>query len=295
MICLDYLVKLRYILYIRFYVKLKGIIVLMEKINIGFVGAGNMAGAIIDAILASEILPKSCLHIYDTSAERTAFYQSKGLNIETGNREMIEKCELIFLAVKPQVIDLVVEEIAGITSGKCIVSIAAGITIDRLKKSLGEDTHLIRVLPNTPMLVLKGATVIAKPDGVPKKYFDLVMEIFQAAGTVEILEESQINEVIPVSSSSPAFFFRMVRAMAQAGAAHGLEYEVALKLAVSTMHGASHIMMESGKTPDQLIDQVSSKGGTTVAALTAFDEFGYENLINQAFDRCIRRAEELGG
>lgn len=262
--------------------------------KIGFIGAGNMAGAIIDAILASDILPANALFLFDTSDEKKEYYRKRGLTPVSSNAELAEICDIIFFAVKPQVIDLVLNDVKGKTNGKCIVSIAAGVSISRIKDVLGDDTQIIRVLPNTPMLVLKGATVIANPDGVDKSYIELITDIFKAAGAVEFLDEELINNVIPVSSSSPAFFFRMIRAMAQAGEKNGIAYNTALNLALETMHGAAHIMRESGKTPDELIAQVSSPGGTTIAALSAFDDMGYEALMDEAFIRCINRAEELG-
>lgn len=254
-----------------------------------------MAGAIIDAILGSDILPSDSLYFFDTNQDKKDYYKKRGLTPLSSNAELAEMCDIIFLAVKPQIMDLVLDNIKGKTDGKCIVSIAAGISVSYIKEKLGEETHVIRVLPNTPMLVLKGATVIAKPENVDSALLDLVVSIFKAAGEVEFLDENLINNVIPVSSSSPAFFFRMIRAMAQAGEKNGVDYQTSLKLAIATMHGAAHILAESEKTPDELIAQVSSPGGTTVAALTAFDEYEYEKVIDSAFKRCIKRAEELGG
>ncbi len=263
--------------------------------KVGFIGAGNMAGAIIDAILSSDILPVSSLYFFDTNEDKKVYYKERGLTAVFSNADLADVCDIIFLAVKPQIMDVVLNDIKGRTNGKCIVSIAAGISVSHIKNILGDDTSVIRVLPNTPMLVLKGATVIANPENIEKGLLDLIVSIFNAAGEVEFLDESLINNVIPVSSSSPAFFFRMIRAMAQAGEKNRVDYETSLKLAVATMHGAAHILEKSGKTPDELIAQVSSPGGTTVAALTAFDEYNYEEIIQKAFERCIKRAEELGG
>lgn len=254
-----------------------------------------MAGAIIDAILGADILSPDSLYFFDTNEDKKVYYVTRGLTAVSSNDELADVCDIIFLAVKPQIIDLVLDNIKGRTDGKCIVSIAAGVSVSRIKEKLGNDTRVIRVLPNTPMLVLKGATVIANPENINKEHLELVVSIFKAAGEVEFLDENLINNVIPVSSSSPAFFFRMIRAMANAGEKNGVDYETSLKLAIATMHGAAHILKESGKTPDELIAQVSSPGGTTVAALTAFDEYDYEKTIETAFERCINRAEELGG
>lgn len=253
-----------------------------------------MAGAMIDAILSTGMLSANALHVFDVSEEKCKFYAQKGLVVEPSNRALVAHCELLFLAVKPQMVETVLDEITGLTDGKCMVSIAAGVPIARLRKALGENTYFVRVMPNTPLLVQQGATVIAAPDQIADTYLDLIVSVFRAAGMVEFLPEEKINAVIPVSSSSPAFFFRMVRAMAESGERNGIPYDTALRLAIATMNGAAHILAESGKTPDELITQVSSPGGTTIAALSAFDELKFETLIDEAFSRCIHRAEELG-
>jgi len=267
---------------------------MQELLHVGFIGGGNMAGAMIDAMLQSKCLPAPYIHVFDPNQPIRDHFAKKQLSVEASNEDLVTACDLIFLAVKPQVVPLVLPELSGKLNGKCLVSIAAGISVDSLCSVLGDQTYYIRVLPNTPMLVMKGASVIAKPEECPSKFLDAVVEILSSAGSVEFLDEVQINSVIPVSSSSPAFFFRFIRAMANSGEKNGIPYETALKLAVETMRGAAHMLLESGKTPDELIAQVSSKGGTTVAALTAFDDYDFEGMMDAAFTRCIQRADELG-
>lgn len=265
-----------------------------KEIKVGFIGGGNMAGAMIDAVLQSGLLPATSLLVSDPSEEICNRFREKGVTIAPSNVAIAEACSIVFLAVKPQIVPLVLPELCGKLDGKCFVSIAAGVSVESLRSAVGPNTDVIRVLPNTPMLLMRGATVIANPESCAKETFSLVVEIFRAAGMVEFLDEKFINAVIPVSSSSPAFFFRFVRAMAESAVAYGIPYETALRLAVETMHGAAHMMRESGKTPDELIAQVSSKGGTTVAALSAFDDFSFEAFMNEVFARCINRANELG-
>lgn len=265
-----------------------------SEIKIGFVGAGNMAGAIIDSIISSDIISVNDLYFFDTNPEKIELFRGAGLNFVASNNELVKKCDVIFLAVKPQVIDMVLQDIKDCSAGKNFVSIAAGISVSHIKEILGDSCNVIRVLPNTPMLVLKGATVIAKTQDANPEVFDLVVKIFKAAGVVEFLDEELINNVIPVSSSSPAFFFRFIEAMAKAGSENGIDYDTSLRLAVATMHGAAHILEKSGKTPEELIAQVSSPGGTTIAALSAFDDFSFESIVDDAFKRCINRADELG-
>jgi len=265
-----------------------------KELRVGFIGGGNMAGAMIDAVLQSGLLSADSLSVFDPNTDICDSLRAKGLRIALNNSQLAQECDIVFLAVKPQIVSLVLPELCGKLDGKCLVSIAAGVSVESLRSVLGPNTDLIRVLPNTPMLVMRGATVIANPKECNSEFLDLVVQIFHAAGMVEFLDESLINAVIPVSSSSPAFFFRFVRAMAESATKNGIPYGEALRLAIETMHGAAHMMRESGKTPDELIAQVSSKGGTTVAALSAFDDRDFEGLMDDAFARCINRANELG-
>lgn len=262
--------------------------------NIAFSGAGNMAGAIIDAILAAKILHPNRIFVYDTNADALSDYKDKGIEVCSSNAELLSKSDVLVLAVKPQVIFSVLKEIKKLTAGKCIVSIAAGISSENIKAVLPADTHVVRILPNTPMLVRSGATIIAEPENVPDAYMNFIKHIFEAAGIVAMLPESLINAALPVSSSSPAFFFRMLSAMAASAEKFGIDYNTALRLAGATMLGSAKLVLSSDKSPEELIKQVSSPGGTTIAALTAFDDIEFEKFIDEAFKRCINRGEELG-
>ena len=264
-----------------------------KQYEVAFVGGGNMAGAIIDAILASKILSPSLITVFDPSEEKRVAFEQKGINTVLSNSELCSK-DIIFLAVKPQIMDDVLTEIRKDLECKCIVSIAAGVSVDHIKKSIQRNIPVIRVLPNTPMLVLNGMTVVAQPQNVDSDMFDFILSVFNAAGETVILPENKINEAIPMSSSSPAFFFRMLHAMACEGVANGLSYYDAFKLSAVAMKGSADYAIKSSKSPEELIAQVSSPGGTTVAALSAFDELNFENLIKSACDRCINRAYELG-
>lgn len=265
-----------------------------NKFEISFIGGGNMAGAIIDALLASNSVPANQISLYDTSEDKCSEFNSKGVCIAGSNSELAKKDGILVLAVKPQVIDLVLEEIAGKVNSKCVVSIAAGISAQHIKSILGKDIPVVRALPNTPMLVLEGMTVVAEAPDVPLEVFEFVLSVFRAAGEVAVLPENKINEAIPLSSSSPAFFFRMLDAMAKSGERFGISYDEALKLSATAMYGSAKYALKSNKTAAELIRQVSSPGGTTVAALTAFDDYNFENFIDEAIHRCITRAYELG-
>ena len=264
------------------------------EFTLGLIGAGNMAGAILHGILSQKILPADRIYLSNRHEEKLRPWAAQGIHTTTDNCVVAEKAELLILAVKPQMLKDVLPEIRSLTSGKCIISIAAGISSAYLKQEL-PGSHAVLVMPNTPLLLGKGATAIArKADDVPQEEYDAVVRIFSAAGTVAFVNEEQLNAVIPVNGSSPAFFFRMAEAMVQEAERRGIDRETALTLIARTMEGASAMLLESGKTPEELTRQVCSPGGTTLAALTAWDDFKFEDMMTESFDRCIRRAEELG-
>lgn len=262
--------------------------------GISFIGGGNMAGAIIDAIISAGLVPANKISVFDPSEEKQAQLKAKGVNVLSSNEEIVSREDILFLAVKPQVMDAVLSSISGKVNSKCIVSIAAGISVEHIKSILGDGTPVIRSLPNTPMLVLNGMTVVAESNDVPSDLFSFVLSIFKAAGEVVVLPEDKINEAIPLSSSSPAFFFRMLKAMADIGVKNGISYEDSFKLAAVAMMGSAEYAIKSNVPLSELISQVSSPGGTTVAALSAFDDFDFEKFIEEVEARCINRAYELG-
>jgi len=262
--------------------------------NLSFIGGGNMAGAIIDAVIKSQVLEAAQISVFDPSEEKREYFKNKGLCLADSNIELAGQKGILFLAVKPQIIDSVLAEIASNLKCSCIVSIAAGVSVEHIRSIVGSDCPIIRALPNTPMLALEGMTVIAESENVPSDIFDFVKSVFQAAGEVVILPENKINEAIPLSSSSPAFFFRMLDAMAHWGENKGIPFEESFKLAAVSMYGSAKYALKSEKTPSDLIAQVSSPGGTTVAALSAFDDFDFEKFIDEVSERCTNRAYELG-
>ncbi len=264
---------------------------MQSNIKVGFCGVGNMAGAILNSALNSGIVKPEQVYAFDPNTANLKKYGE--INIMTSNREVCENSELIFLGIKPQMLDAVAEDLNGLFSGKALVSMLAGVSVARLKAALG-DAYAIRVMPNTPITAGYGCTAVARTEGVPDNIYDTVYDIFKASGDVVEVKENEINRTIPLSSSAPAFFFRFIKAMVDSGVKSGMSYENSYNLAVSTMHGVSHLMKTSDKTPDELIAQVTSPGGTTLAGLTAFDDGEFEKMIDEVFSRTVNRADELG-
>jgi len=265
----------------------------MQNFNLGIIGAGNMAGAIINGVLTNGLLSAQSLYVSDTDESKLQALKDKGVRLCASNSEVVKHADVIVLAIKPQSMREALEQVKGQTAGKCLVSIAAGVPSSFIKSILGEDSYVVRVMPNTPMLLGQGAIAVAQAPYVPQALYDAAVSVFSCSGQVVFLPEEQLNEIIGVNGSSPAFFFRMAKAMRDAARKQGIDPDVALSLIIKTMEGSAAMLRASGRTPEELIKQVSSPGGTTVAALCAFDELKFDALIEEAMARCTRRAYEL--
>lgn len=263
------------------------------ELRIGFIGAGNMSNAILSGILHAQLLPPDAIYVSNRHAEKLEIPKRRGVHTTTDNKEVARAADIIILAVKPQMFDEVLPELAPLLWDKCLVSISPGYSIAYLNLQM-PGCHIVRAMPNTPLLVGKGVTAVAQAPLVPKPMFDAVVEIFSAAGEVSVCPEAMLDAVIAVSGSSPAYFFRMADAMVKGAAQLGMDPEEALRMTALTMEGAAKMLLESGGAAGELTRQVCSPGGTTLAALTAFDEFHFDNLILQAMERCVKRSKELG-
>lgn len=266
----------------------------MGRYRLAVIGAGSMGSAILRGIMAKQIMSPSDIWLSNPHEEKLTPFGDSGVHTTCSNREAVAAADVVLLAVKPQRMEAVAAEIAPLISGKCAVSIAAGISRTWLRRHL-EGAMVVCVMPNTPLMLGCGACAMTKPEEeMPEELFRFVYSLFACAGVVELLSEEQMNAVIPVNGSSPAFFFRMAQVMARAAAAQGIDEAAAARLIAKTMEGSALMLQNSGKSAAELEAQVCSPGGTTLAALTAFDEGGFEEMIFEAFRRCTRRAEELG-
>lgn len=265
----------------------------MHNFMLGVIGAGNMGSAILQGALDSGIMSPEQVWIANPHVEKLTPFGDRGVTTTVSNLELAKAVDILLLAVKPQRISEVIEEVRPYTAGKCVVSIAAGISRAWLQAQL-PGAHIICVMPNTPLMLGCGASAMTERGNVPEEVYQCVYEIFTAVGLVKILPADKINEIIPVSGSSPAFFFRMISLMVQAAEKQGIDPDTALAMASKTMEGAALMLQNSGKTAEELEKQVCSPGGTTLAGLTAFDDLGFDRMIDEAFTRCTKRAYELG-
>ena len=204
--------------------------------------------------------------------------------------------EIVLLAVKPQNIEKVLTEMAPhYTSEKIIVSIAAGISAACIRRLIGcEKAKVVLVMPNTPMLIGYGAVAMSHDDLVTTEEFCFVKDIFSSAAKVEEIPAHLMNEVIPINGSSPAFIYLFAKLVSEYSDKLGIPYETANRLFCNTLIGSAQMMLQSDKTHQQLIDMVTSPGGTTFAMLDALKECDFAHAVDESFDRCIKRAYELG-
>jgi len=261
--------------------------------KIGFIGAGNMATAIIGGLVRSGFEKKD-IFVYDVFKEKLSTFANMGLSVFDSSLSLTKEADIIVLAVKPQQYGEVIEGISSeATMDKTFVSIAAGITIDFVRRKLSINAPVVRVMPNTPLLLGKGATALSPSDNVSDEVFGVVKGMFECSGVVEILPESLMNAVISVNGSSPAYIYLFAKAVCDSAEAQGIDREVAMKLFAKVLEGSAEMLRSSGDDPDTLIQKVSSKGGTTIAALERLYAHGFEEAIDDAMKACTKRAEEL--
>lgn len=261
--------------------------------KIGFIGAGNMATAIIGGLVGSGFEKKN-IFVFDVMEDKLGCFADMGLSVSDSALSLTESSDIIVLAVKPQQYG---EVICGISSAasmeKTFVSIAAGITVDYVRGKLGINAPVVRVMPNTPLLVGKGATALSPSENVGEEVFRVVRSMFENSGVVELLPESLMNEVISVNGSSPAYIYLFAKAVCDSAEKQGIDRDVAMKLFISVLEGSAEMLRSSGDDPDTLIKKVSSKGGTTIAALERLYAHGFEEAVDDAMRACTKRAAEL--
>ena len=265
--------------------------------KIGFIGAGNMAGSIIQGVLCSGLLSASEMAICDVDESqcKKREEQHPGIWVAKDNVTLVEQCEWIVLAVKPVYLDGVLEEIKTHAAGKKFISVAAGWTVAMLSDYLGiaSGARLLRVMPNTPAIVGEGYTALCDEHTLLKEDFDWVKMLFQTFGKTDVFPESLFDGVIAISGSSPAYAFMMIEAMADGGVKLGMPRDIAYRAAAQSMLGAAKMVLETGEHPAKLKDNVCSPGGTTIEAVHALEKHGFRNAVISAMQHCAKRSAEL--
>ncbi len=261
----------------------------------GFIGIGNMAKAIINGIITNNICNPDEINIFDIDINKCSQFSKKlGLNVLDSSKQVITESKYIFLAVKPQNFPELLDEIKDfITEEKILISIAAGITTDYILNKINSNCPIIRVMPNTPLLLGEGASAICKTSNVNNDDFNKIYNIFNSCGICEIIDESNMDTIVAINGSSPAYIFLLAKAMLEFSNIHNINYNSSLNLICKTLEGTAKMLNSSGFSPDELIKMVSSPGGTTIEALKALEENNFYNGIISAMEKCSKRSKEL--
>jgi pyrroline-5-carboxylate reductase len=264
--------------------------------KIGFVGGGNMAEAIIRGLLRGTF-PATGITVAEPVEERRLFLADRyGIAAVAENREVAGSCDVLVLAIKPQIVQHVLEGITSAFSGdKLLVSILAGISTRTLEKAFSGNPRVIRAMPNTPALVGEGATALSSGRFATVDDLLTARHLFEAVGTVQVVSEGQMDAVTGLSGSGPAYVFTLIEALADGGVEEGLPRDTALALAVQTVLGAARLVRDGGEHPAVLRDRVCSPGGTTIAGMKALEEKGFRAALMAAVGQAACRSRELGG
>ncbi len=258
-------------------------------IKVGFIGAGNMGGAIARSAYATKLCE---IYVCDKDEEKAkSLAQSTGGKICT-SEWAVRECELVFLATKPNILPAVAEELTGV---RCtLVSMAAGVTLNRLSELFGKSTPIIRIMPNTPILVGAGVAVYAKNENVTDAQLDLFLTAMSKAGIVEPIDEKNIDAETAVAGCGPAFVYMFAKAMADGGVTAGLSEDTAIKYAAATLRGAAQMLLNDERTPDELCRAVCSPGGSTIEGVNSLRENGFEKIVKDAVMASFKKTQELG-
>lgn len=254
-----------------------------------------MATALIKSILQAYPAQGGQLHVFDVDATKCLALSEDGVTVASSAETLAQAVDYLFLAVKPQQMFDALATIAGhLAPGCVVVSIAAGITGESIQRQLAANVSVVLAMPNMPILLGAGATALAAIPPTSPAAFSFVCDLFACSGTVSVIAPEQMNDVIPLNGSSPAFLYEIARHFLQYGEQVGLDPTVARSLFAQTMVGAAKMITESGEDLTTLIDRVSSPGGTTLAGLSALRQYGLGKAIQAATHACAERAYELG-
>lgn len=262
--------------------------------KIGFIGAGNMGGAILGGILNSKIIDNN--HIMASAkSDRTLdkIKSNYNVNVTKDSKEVVEFSDLIVIGVKPDIYDEILEEIKDLIDDKIIITIAAGKTIEAMEKIIGDDKKIVRTMPNTPSLVGEGMTSLSPNKNISEEELSFVKSIFDSLGKSEVVKEDLIHAVIGASGSSTAYAFMFIEAIADGAVRAGMPRDKAYTFAAQGVLGAAKMVLDTKKHPGELKDMVCSPGGTTIEAVKVLEEEKFRGAVLKAIDSCVKKSIEM--
>lgn len=265
--------------------------------TVGFIGFGNMAKAMAGGMILGGVADKKNI-IVSASTDKTLknAQDTYGINVTMDNKEVAKKSDILFLAVKPNVYHLVINEIKDcISPDTLIVTIAAGQTIEDVEKMFGKEIRLIRTMPNTPAMVMEGMSLICPGENAALEDLEDVLRIFNSFGKCEVVEEALIDTAGSLSGCGPAFVYVFIEALADAAVESGVKREMAYKLASQMVMGSAKMVLETKEHPGKLKDNVCSPGGTTIKGVNALEYSGFRGNVIDALLSSIEKSKEMSG
>lgn len=267
----------------------------MEK-TVGFIGSGNMGQAMIGGIIQSGLVESSSITVSDLDENKLDYIlREYKTQVTTDSIKCVNNSGIIFLSIKPNIYDMVLNQIKEhLTEDKIIISIAPGWSLERLGKILGEKAKIVRAMPNTPALVGEGMSGICKNSNVTASEMVFIKHLFESFGKAEEISEYLFDSVTAVSGSSPAYVFMFIEALADGAVLGGMPRDKAYTFAAQAVLGSAKMVLETGKHPGELKDMVCSPGGTTIEAVAELEEKGLRNAVISAVKKCIKKSKEMG-
>lgn len=263
------------------------------KQSVGFLGAGNMATALIRGMVKAQLAPTR-LVAFDIDDSKTGALESElGITRAATALELASRCSVVIIAVKPKIVPTLLQQLTSAEGSPLWISIAAGLSTGQLEEVLGNRARVVRAMPNTPALSLQGATGLCAGKHATGQDRELAQALLGAVGTTELIDESMMDALTGLSGSGPAYVMLMIEAMADGAVRAGLPRDVALRLAAQTVRGAATLVQVTGKHPGQLKDMVTSPGGTTIAGVASLEAHGFRNALISAVGAAAAQSKKL--
>jgi pyrroline-5-carboxylate reductase len=265
--------------------------------KIGFIGTGNMGSSIIKGILSSKFEKSENINIFDLDKEKVNnLVKEYGVNTTNSEKELAENCNIIILSVKPHIIPIVLKNLSGnVKKDTIILTIAAGISISVIENALGEDKKVVRTMPNTPAQVLSGMTAVTFNKNIENSEKEIIFKLLNSFGKSVEIEEKLMHAYTGISGSLPAYVYMFMEALADGGVLCGMPRNKAYEIVAQTVAGSAKMLLETGKHPGQLKDEVCSPAGTTIEAVRVLENGNFRGNVIEAVVACTEKSKEMAG
>lgn len=261
--------------------------------KLGFIGAGNMGSAIIKGLLRQNLLAPDHIYISRKRPELSADFAAQGVHVMSSNIQLVEACDCVVLAIKPIYTAQVIEEVYKALEGKLVISIVAAWTYEMLAEALPASARFVRVMPNTPLAVGEGMSLLSSRYTCTDEEFSFARSVFEAAGKVAVVEDHVFTAANGISGCGPAFVYQFIEALADGGVRYGVPRALAYELASQTLIGAAKMVLETGEHPGKLKDAVCSPGGTTIEGIFALEKGGLRAAVMDAVGATVEKTNRL--